>query len=114
MLTKKGIMSQKLANYFFRDLKDEDRSKMLEAAQLLDIVSRHPKTEQDVEYFVPSALREDYEAKIEVKSSSNDIPSPAPLVLRPDSVGMFIEYVIVLSSLESMCSSVFEQAFIIS
>ena len=91
MLTKKGIMSQELANYFFRDLKDEDRSKMLEAAQLLDIVSRHPKTEQDVEYFVPSALREDYEAKIEVKSSSNDIPSPAPLVLRPDSVGMFIE-----------------------
>ena len=91
MLTKKGIMSQKLANYFFRDLKDEDRSKMLEAAQLLDIVSKHQKSEQDIEYFVPSALREHYEAKIEVKSSSNDIPSPAPLVLRPDSVGMFIE-----------------------
>ena len=91
MLTKKGIMSQELANYFFRDLKDEDRSKMLEAAQLLDIVSKHQTSEQDIEYFVPSALREDYEVKIEVKSSSNDIASPAPLVLRPDSVGMFIE-----------------------
>ena len=74
MLTKKGIMSQELANYFFRDLKDEDRSKMLEAAQLLDIVSKHQTSEQDIEYFVPSALREEYEVKIEVKSSSNDIP----------------------------------------
>ena len=90
-LTKTGIMSQKLANYFFSDLKDEDRIKMLEAAHLLDIVSKHEKAKQDIEYFVPSALREHYEAKMEVKSSNKDIPSPAPLVLRPDSVGMFIE-----------------------
>ena len=91
MLTKKGIMSQKLANYFFRDLKDEDRSKMLEAAELLDIVSKHDKSGQDIEYFVPSALREDCEATVKVPNSSGEIASPAPLVLRPDNVSMFIE-----------------------
>ena len=91
MLTKKGIMSQELANYFFRDLKDEDRSKMLEAAELLDIVSKYENSKQGIEYFVPSALREDCEATIEVPSSSGEIASPAPLVLRSDNVGMFIE-----------------------
>ncbi|XP_062499727.1 uncharacterized protein LOC134177040 isoform X2 [Corticium candelabrum] len=91
MLTKKGIMSQELANYFFRDVKDEDRSKILEAAEVLDIVSKHEKSEQDIEYFVPSALREDCEATVEVPNSSSEIASPAPLVLRPDNVGMFIE-----------------------
>ena len=91
MLTRKGIMSQGLANYFFSDLKNEDRIKMLEAAELLDIVSEHKNSEQDIEYFVPSALREDCEATVEVPSSSGKIASPTPLVLRPDNVGMFIE-----------------------
>ena len=91
ILTRKGIMSQELANHFFWDLKDEDRSKMLEAAELLDIVSKHEKSEQDIEYFVPSALRKDCEATVEVPSSSGEIASPTPLVLRPDNVGMFIE-----------------------
>ena len=91
ILTKKGIMSQELANYFFDDLKEEDRSKMLEAAELLDIVSKHENPKHDIEYFVPSALREGCEAKVDVPSSSGEIASPTPLVLRPDNVGMFIE-----------------------
>ncbi len=98
-LSKKGIMSQELVDYFLRDLKVEDRTKMLEAAELLDIVSKCqefdkfgvPKGKQDIEYFVPSALQEDCESKIKVKCSSGEISSPSLLVLRPDKVGMFIE-----------------------
>ena len=105
-LQKEGVMSQALCCHLL-DISDDDQlteevhSVMVNAAELLDILTPHRRKANDgeasrdghiVEYFVPGALQED-DDKVppRMPRSQSGVPSPVHLVLRPENVGMFIE-----------------------
>ena len=105
-LQKEGVMSQALCCHLL-DISDDDQlteevhSVMVDAAELLDILTPHRRKANDgeasrdghiVEYFVPGALQEDDDkVPLRMPCSQSGVPSPVHLVLRPENVGMFIE-----------------------